>query len=135
MSTVVDSGLFLALLHQGDPGYEAAVAFFQEARRGKHGTLLCPDAVYVEVMNYLRRRPTRRNACDKMRNLRASNELPVRWLPVGADMMSKADEAYFRHFDAELSMTDAIVLVTARDAGAKVATFDSGFRGLVPVVP
>lgn len=131
MSTVLDSGVFLAFMAPADRHHEVAKRFLQESRRGKHGTLLAPDAVYVEVMNYLRRKPARRSTCEAMLALRQHPGSPVRWMATDEAILQKAEMAYFRHFEVGLSMTDALVLAVAHEARAKVATFDAGFKGLV----
>jgi predicted nucleic acid-binding protein len=131
MRAVVDSGVFLAALNHQDPMRSAAADILSNPQ----ARLSAPEAVYVEVMNYLRRKPTRRSTCEAMQALRRDTDGPILWIETEGAALLDAERLYFQHFEAGLSMTDAVVLATARAQGASVASFDRGFRGLVPMVP
>jgi predicted nucleic acid-binding protein len=132
---VIDTGLFLAFLNSADSQHLPARAFWKDVRNGRHGAAIAPDAVYLEGMNYLRRKPARRALCESLRALRMDPGRPIRWVPCDDDALRRADSAFFTHFERGLSMTDAILLATATELDASVATFDQAFRGLVAVVP
>lgn len=133
MTILLDTGFFLGFLNGRDPHHADAVAHWRAVQTGKHGRIFSLDAVYVEAMNYLARKPPQREVAEGLRQLREGGSTSIRWLGHDDQGLAIASGLYFDRFDRGLSMTDCLLISAAKQMGAKVVTFDRGFHGLVPL--
>ncbi len=134
MTLVMDTGPLAAYVARTDSLHTRAAALMREALYGKYGRIVVPDAVFVEVLNLLRARVARKDITRQCLDLLQTGTGGVTRLQDSGEILAEAAELHIQYWDQGLSMTDATVLVHARRLGAKVATFDAGFQGLVEVI-
>lgn len=134
MPVIIDTGPLLAYLHKGDPFHDKANAMVEEIWDGKHGKPLSIDHVLEEGLTFLRSRVKNQAMSKHFSDLFwGPPPRPFDWVCTDETLLKEATRLHLVHYD-RLSMTDSIVLAHARRLGAKVATFDSGFNGLIPLV-
>lgn len=134
MTVLVDTGVFLGLLGKRDPHRQRAHELWETIATGRHGRIHSLDAVYVEAMNYLARKPRWKPDAQAMANLRNDPAGPVGFFPDDGRDLTVATQLYLTHFERGLSMTDCLLLAAAQRMGASIATLDGQFEGLVPLV-
>ena len=120
--TVVDAGVVIAVLDAGDAHHVAARDALREARdRGDE--LALPGSAYAEcLVGPNRSGPEAVSAVDAF-----LDELPVRVEPATREVAAEAAALRAAHGRA-LRLPDALVLATARVAGADVVmTTDAGW--------
>lgn len=134
MSVLLDTGVFLGMMNPKDDFHAEATAIWKSLRLGKHGKLFSLDAVYIEALNHLARKPRQRPFAEGMCALRQSPASPVQWLESDPDDLHEATNLYFRDFERGLSLTDCLLVVASRRLAASVATLDRQFQGLASLV-
>lgn len=138
MPVLLDTGVLVAFLHSKDRHTERAAALMTGLLSGAHGEPLSVDWVLGEGLTLIRKRIRDRTIAEHYSSLfhgaKDHMRAPLRTLPTTPDVTEEALETYFREFGRGLSFTDCVLVVQARRLGASVATFDSGFDGVVPVV-
>lgn len=101
---------------------------------GGHGAPVTSEHVLGEGLTLLRRRPGREGVSRKFAAMVYGDaKLPgfVRIQPQDGSAAKRAVDLHFQLYERGLSFTDCALVVLARDMGAPVASFDSGFDGLV----
>ena len=135
---VLDTGFLFAFLSTDDARHAAAMTTVAEIADGKWGQPVVSDLVFAELLNLLRARkaPPDRERTAMLALTGASpafgscRSIPA---PVGDDAQAALD-TFTKH--RQLSFTDAALLVEVRrHARCRLATFDSGFKGLCDTVP
>lgn len=134
MSVILDTGFFLGLLNSRDPHHAKAKATWNFLATGKAGAVVASDAVYIEAMNYLSRKPPQHEAAQAMRDLRESPATPIVWVPVEQEHVRSATSLFFDRRDQGLSFTDCLLIAVAQRAGHKVATHDTTLARFVQVI-
>lgn len=97
------------------------------------------DYVIAEALNFVRAKIRRREAADALLDLIFGRPdtppLVTSVLRVHSARFAAALELYRRNFDRGLSFTDWTTITAMEGEGIdQLATFDGGFRGLVPLV-
>lgn len=138
MTVLVDTNVLVAFLNVRDANHGRAMALMDELWDGAHGTVASVDHVLTEALTFLRRNPGRSDVSESLVRLllpTPDEPAPIELLPTEPLLLEAAASLHLGFYDQGLSGVDALILAHARDLGATVATFDRGFRGLVPVVP
>lgn len=139
MTILIDTGVFYAFLVRGDEHHEQAVELVRALGEGQHGVPLTSDYVVDEVMTLIRKRQDPPELEVRARRLLPFPEpgLPGLGLAtVSPQQVRETMETFERYRDQGLSFTDASHLVLMdRYEIDRLATFDTGFEGLVDVVP
>ncbi len=139
MTVLLDTGPLVSYMDRDDHLHEEATRLMEPLLAGRHGMLLTTASVYGEGMTLIRRRKRTRQL------LVAFHELfwgpweafprPFQVLSASLDDHRAAGEFQIQHHDQGLSLTDAALVLHAREHDALVATFDGGFEGVVGTVP
>lgn len=118
MALVLDTGVVLAALDEGDPDHESCANLILESDE----QLIVPDPVLVEVDYWLREKTTVDTwlaFCEDV------YEGAYRLWPIDGRLTSKAAELQARFADQPIGFVDAAVFVTCEALGEdKVATLD-----------
>lgn len=140
MTVIVDTGPLVARMNRDDRRHARARALMDRVQSGQHGIPILTDLVLDEGMTLLRKRPGLENLSRGLADLfwgRRQPPGPAAFETRFTDrqLYQMATDLHLSHYDQGLSFTDAALIVHARQLDATVATFDKGFRGLVPVIP
>lgn len=139
MSVLLDTGVIYAYLNKQDPRHDDALEVLRRIASGEMGSPVVSDHVVDELFTLIRRRRQSaevEQAARRFLPLDGPSRLRLRIVMVGPSGLVPAAKLYRRHHDRRLSFTDATHLVLMQRLSMdRLATFDGGFRGLVPVVP
>lgn len=139
MTVIVDTGPLVAWLDTDDPRHERANAMLDPLLGGSHGVVVSTDCVFDEGMTLIRMRKRSRELLDAYHRLFWGpwDEVPraLHILPTSLEDHRKAGEHQQSHHDQRLSLTDATLILHARERDALVATFDGRFDGLIGLAP
>lgn len=137
MSVFLDAGVLLAFVLAADSRHPDAVRIVREASTGVHGTIFTSDYVLAEALNYVSLKRARHPAAEEIVKIvfGAEDERPLTApiLKVHGGILLAGIARYRKLLrERALSLTDCTTLELMDARGiAKIATFDSGFRGLV----
>lgn len=106
----------------------------EEIRRGAHGTPISTEFVLAECLSVLRRRVGRKEVLEEVVRMFGSGPGQIRFAPKGMELVPEALKLLFLHFDRGLSLTDCLLLRIADGVNGTIASLDSGFRGLAPLL-
>lgn len=127
---LLDTGILVGAVDSRDPHHAPASKAMQVAMTGRHGRVAALDAVYIETMNYLARKPRAMGNAAAIGRLRQDPGSPIMWLPSDPKDFTVAAQVYFREFGRRLSMTDCLIVAAAKRLGAQVSTLDAQLRAL-----
>ncbi|MEK6976604.1 MAG: PIN domain-containing protein [Candidatus Thermoplasmatota archaeon] len=135
---LLDTGFLFAFLNKDDAHHAEASATMAGIADGEWGQPLVSDLVVAELFNLLRARKMppemERNAGQILLGESPLLE-PVR--SITAPSAAEAGQVfalYRKH--RQLSFTDAVILdEVQRRPTSRLATFDSGFKGLCDIIP
>jgi predicted nucleic acid-binding protein len=137
MTVVLDTSFLAAFVNPDDPLHSQAYEAMGRMTTGELGMPVTSEHVLAEGLALLQRRP-RRVAVSRsfvaMFTGRAKARPAVQLRRTTREDLGRATDLHFTHFDRGLSLVDCILLGLAQDVDAHVATFDRGFRGLVPLM-
>jgi predicted nucleic acid-binding protein len=132
---VLDSSFLIAYHNARDVHHDSAAGVMARLVEGEWGVGLLPEYVFLEVMTVLRARRDTHTAVAVGDSLLRARE--VDFVPCSEFFLDT-----FSIFRAEgsrgLSFADAAIVAIANRYGAeRIATFDSGFKGLehITVIP
>lgn len=140
MTVFLDTGLFAATIAPRDPNHDRAEALLRAVTDGAYGRAVTSDYIVDEALTWLRVRVRRRAAEQVLVRLVFGDEHhePVvdHVLRVHGHVFNAALGLFGERFERGLSFTDCTTIVLMeRHRIGHLATFDSGFPGLVSVVP
>lgn len=139
MTVIVDTGPLVARMNRDAPRHDRARSLMDLVQSGRYGVPILTDLVLDEGMTLLGRRPGLKNVsqglADRFWGRVGPGPAPFETRFTDKQAYQAATELHLSHYDQGLSFTDAALIVHARELDASVATFDRGFRGLVPVLP
>lgn len=135
----LDTGILLAAALPRDPGHPAAVRVLRRLADGEWPSAHTSDHVIAEALNFIRMKVKRRDAADAVLRIAfgTDDSPPIldSVVRIHGGLFAAALDRYRRDFDRGLSLTDWTTVVATRETGpCALATFDRGFRGLVPLV-
>lgn len=134
MSVLIDTGVLVGYVHKADKHHARARALVDRLLEGTLGAALSSDYVLDEGLTLLRKNPGRRDVSEAFRDLMHGRGAVLRRVATDEPTLDAALDLHFKMFDRGLSVTDCTLIAHAKRIGAKVATFDSEFHGVVPVV-
>lgn len=138
MTVLVDTGVLYAFLDKRDARHGDAVELVARLGAGQWGRAYVSDHIVGELLTLVRARsknPRDERAARALLPLPESSLPGLGLLPVGPTHLAASVVAFERHRDRDLSFADAssLALMAAHEIG-RLATFDKGFAGLVPIV-
>ncbi|MBI4392692.1 MAG: type II toxin-antitoxin system VapC family toxin [Euryarchaeota archaeon] len=134
MTVVLDTSVLAAFVNPRDPLHKAAQEILERCSGGELGKPVSSEHILIEGLTLLQRRAGRPEVSRCYAALfTGGNGVPslVHPLRTGREELGRAVEAHFRHFAKRLSVVDCVLLVMAEDMDAPIASFDTGFDGLV----
>lgn len=138
MAALVDTGPLVAYLDPDDPDHDRAKAMLRPLWAGRMGLVASTDGVYDEGMTLIRARKQSRPQMEAYHRLFfgpwEDASRPFEVLQTTPEDHRLAGAFQVRHFDQGLSLTDAALVLHARELDALVATFDGRFDGVVATV-
>lgn len=134
MTIVLDTSVLAAFVNPKDPLRKEARAILERCATGEYGRPVSPEYVLVEGLTLLQHRRASiadsRNYAALFTGAKGMRSL-VQPLRTGRDELGRALELHFEHYARRLSVVDCVLLGLARELRAPIATFDSGFDGMV----
>jgi uncharacterized protein len=133
----IDTGLFVAIHNVRDADHERAIEIIRDIARGDHGRAITTDYIFDEAVT---------TALVRTKRLQYATQLGEMILGLTAKRMigmERVDESIFgtawalfqRHGESGLSFTDCTSLAAiSKYRIGNIASFDSHFAGLVPVI-
>lgn len=138
MTAILDTGPLAALVLGSDAHHERARGLLRRVVQGEWGTPLTSDLVLLEGLTLIQSRWRDQRAAQAYTSLfQGAKDTFVPTLRVrhaGTDLIERAIELHFRHYERRLSTVDCSLIAMAEDARGVVITFDERFKGIVPVV-
>jgi len=132
MALFIDTGIFVAAGNIADKNYERAKELLEKALRGEFGTAYTSDYVIDEAITAtLARTKKLKLAIDVGEYILSSPRIKKLW--VTEEVFDAAWERFKSLGERPMSFTDCTSLVLMEKHGiGRIASFDSGFDGLVP---
>ncbi len=140
MAVLLDTSVLFAKVNERDRHHDEANAFLRRVLQGEFGTAIITSFVVDEALTLMQFRGQPADGARKLGSLLglddASPGSPFHVVSVQDGDLEPAYRRFLQHYERGLSFTDCTLLAVADrlDVDA-VATFDSDFEGLVPVVP
>ncbi len=137
MTVIVDTSVLVGFLNVKDSAHARAKGIMDQVREGAHGAAVGLDVVLDEGLTFLRAKFPARAVAEEYANWfwGTRRERPMlRLLTTDEARLREATDTYFRIHKRGLSLTDCVILAHARHLGARVASLDGGFDGLVESV-
>lgn len=132
MTILIDTGVLVAWLNTADGRHDQGRALMARILGGEFGVPIIIDHVIDETLTLLM---SRKAPVDVSQALAA--ELFARQLPrwqlrqTTLDDLQEAVEIHLKHHERGLSITDCALILHTTQLRATLATFDSGFKGIV----
>ncbi|MHB8586544.1 MAG: type II toxin-antitoxin system VapC family toxin [Thermoplasmatota archaeon] len=138
MSVILDTGVLVAAIATSDAHHADAISLLRKGDEGTYGAVLTSDFIVAEALNFVQARIRNKSAIDQLLApiFGTKERMPIvrDVLRVHSGRFAAALDLFRRHFAKGLSFTDCSTLALALETpGTYVATFDGGFRGLVPM--
>ncbi len=136
MTIFLDTGMLVAWVDTNDARQGPAKATIDAVLAGTYGPGVVIDHVLQETFTFLRARLGRLDVTERLRDRLLTTADPFFQLRhTSLEDLRDAIELHIKHYDRRLSITDCALIVHANAARGVVATFDGGFKGIVPTVP
>ena len=135
MVVLLDTGFILAVRNKDDMNHETAKRLMGDCLSGKFGQILVLNLVFNETATLtLMRTHNIQLIKDIGRYILDSPR--IKMIHLSEIEFLETWELFLKYFDQELSFTDCslITLSTLFEQEALIATFDSQFKGLAPLL-
>lgn len=134
MSIFLDTGVILAARNADDNLHERGFELFRRSIEGEFGRIYSSDYVLDEAMTVLLSRTKNRELARNVAGAILKSEL-IETLWTDRNVFMVAIDKFGKHRKTNLSFTDCTILshMEARKIN-NLASFDSGFSGLVEVI-
>lgn len=135
MTVVIDTSVLVALAHVRDSKHTESKALMQRILSGHYGLPVTSDYVLDEGLTLLQRRSGNPKAAADFASFFLGDEkdpAPIDMRFMDKEGIQQALELHLDRYARRLSFTDCVLATMAQRLGAPIASFDSGFDGVVP---
>jgi len=131
----LDTGFILAIRNSDDNNHTKATEIMKECLSGKFGRIIVSSFVFDETVTLTLVRTHNKNLVKDIGNY-IFNSPRINLLHLSETEFLATWELFLRHFEKGLSFTDCSILVMAKlfESNVYLATFDSHFKGLLPII-
>lgn len=139
MGILLDTNHLFAYLYTRDSRHEPAKEVMQACLDGVHGRVVTTTFTLDELASIGQGKGLPRlwaTELDDLMRPGPDGEATIELIHPSGATLERAHRRYVDRYDQGLSLTDWVQVVTMEEEGiARIATFDTGFQGLVDVVP
>ncbi|MBW3583133.1 MAG: PIN domain-containing protein [Euryarchaeota archaeon] len=136
MTVLLDTSVLLTAYLGKERRHDDATRLLMTIGTGSEGRVVLCDHVVVEALNFLNGRFGRRDVAEDIGALYFGARSETGWdrLHTSPGTLDQAYALHLRYHDQRLSLTDCVLIAHAQNLNAKVATFDTAFDGIIPIV-
>jgi len=135
MVVFLDTGFILAIRNSDDNNHMKAAEIMRKCLAGKFGRIIVSDFVFDETVTLTLVRTHNKNLVKDIGDF-IFNSPRINLLHLSETEFLATWELFLKYFEKGLSFTDCSILVMAKlfESNVYIATFDSHFKGLLPVI-
>lgn len=135
MVVFLDTGFILAIRNSDDNNHVKATEIMKECLSGKFGRIIVSNFIFDETVTLTLVRTHNKNLVEDIGNY-ILNSSRINILHLSETEFLATWELFIKYFEKGLSFTDCSTLVMAKlfESNVYIATFDSHFKGLLPVI-
>ncbi len=135
MVIFLDTGFILAIRNSDDNNHMKAAELMKECLAGKFGRIIVSDFVFDETVTLTLVRTHNKNLVKDIGEF-IFNSPRINLLHLSETEFLATWELFLKYFEKGLSFTDCSILVMAKlfESNVYIATFDSHFEGLLPII-
>ena len=135
MVVFLDTGFILAIRNSDDNYHAKAAEMMKDCLSGKFGKIIVSNFVFDETVTLTLVRTHNKNLVEDIGNY-ILNSPRINVLHLSQAEFLATWEIFLKYFEKGLSFTDCSILVMAKlfESNVYIATFDSTFKGLIPVI-
>jgi len=135
MVVFLDTGFILAIRNSDDSNHAKATEIMKECLSGKFGKIIVSNFVFDETVTLTLVRTHNKNLVKDIGNY-IMNSTRIKLLHLNETEFVATWELFLKYFEKGLSFTDCSILVMGKlfESNVYIATFDSHFKGLLPII-
>lgn len=135
MVVFLDTGFILAIRNSDDTYHAKATEIMKDCLSGKFGKIIVSNFVFDETVTLTLVRTHNKELVEDISNY-IFNSPRIKLLHLSETEFLATWELFLKYFENGLSFTDCSILVMSKlfESNVYIATFDSHFKGLIPVI-
>ena len=135
MVVFLDTGFILAIRNSDDNNHIKGSEIMKECLSGKFGRIIVSNFVFDETVTLTLVRTHNKNLVEDIANY-IFNSPRINLLHLSEIEFQATWKLFLKYFEKGLSFTDCSILVMAKlfESNVYIATFDSHFKGIIPVI-